>query len=76
MGDPNEYAHIATNTKEYIKSYYVYDGSNRMIQAYEARANAKDQEPCLLTTYTYWGLTANVKYMFEANALWSTAFET
>lgn len=71
----NEYAHLKTGTNEYIKQYLVYDGSDRLEYVYEARANALDGEPCLVTRYTYWTTSTRVKQMEEYEGSWSSAYD-
>lgn len=71
----NKYEHLRTNAYEYIKSYLVYDGSDRMQYVYEARANAQHGEPCLKTTYTYWTTSARIKQMKEEEATWDSSWD-
>ncbi len=66
---------LITGAKEYVKQYFVYDESNRMTDVYEARANARDGEPALRTSYVYVGATNNVQAMKEAESLWSSAWD-
>ena len=67
--------HITTNSREIIKSYITYDGSDRMSVVYEARSGALNDEPCLKTTYTYVTGTTRVEKMKEETALWSSAYD-
>ncbi len=66
---------LTTGAKEYVKQYFVYDVSNRMTDVYEARANARDGEPALRTSYTYIGVTNNVQAMKEAESLWDSDWD-
>ncbi len=71
----NGYGHLLTGEKEYIKQYFEYDGSARMVTVYEARANAADGEPCLKTTYEYVGATTRVEKMVEEEAEWDETWD-
>lgn len=63
-------AHITTGLNEYVKQKIMYDGGGRMIDVYETRANAKDGESCLRTTFTYDGTSSRVDFMIEQEAVW------
>lgn len=65
-------AHITTGTKERIKQYIVYTGSN-MTTVYEARADAESGATCLVTTYTYVVGTNRVEKMKETVGTWISA---
>jgi len=71
----NSYGHIKTNSAENIKQHFVYDGSNRMVGVYEARENAADGDPCLLTTYTYVSTSTRVQAMKETDSTWNGAWD-
>lgn len=71
----NGYAHLKTNQNEYIKSYITYDVSDRMEYVYEARANALDGEPCLVTRYTYVSTSSRVAKMKEYDGTWSSSYD-
>lgn len=76
MANPqNETAGIKTGSMEYIKQYLVYDGSNRLITVYEARANAANGEYCLVTTYTYDSTSSRVQKMKETSGVWSSSYD-
>lgn len=62
-------------SKEVVKIYRVYDGSDRLITQYEALANTLNNEPCLKTEYTYVGATTLVEKMKESISVWLTAYE-
>lgn len=66
---------VAQGKNEYIKEFYVYDGSDRLISLYQARNNANDGEPALLTEYTYVGATAVIEKMRESQSTWSAAYD-
>lgn len=75
MAPENEYSHLRTNQREYIKSYITYDGSDRMSVVYEAKANAVHGTPCMKTTYTYVGSTARIQKMKEEAATWDSTYD-
>ena len=60
---------------EAVKVYKVYDGSDRVITMYEAVANAADQSPCLVSTYTYVGASNRVEKMKEVIGVWLVAYD-
>jgi hypothetical protein len=67
---------ILTSLKnEVVKVFKVYDGSDRLIEQYEALANAPDQAPCLKTEYTYIGATTKVEKMKESRGVWLAAYD-
>lgn len=71
----NKSGYVKTHSLENIKQYIAYDGSNRMEYVYEARANAADGEPCLLTQYVYSGNTGRIIKMKETESVWSSAYD-
>ncbi len=71
----NEYGGIRTGSMEYIKQHLVYDGSSRMIQVYEARANAVNGDTALLTTYAYDGVSTRISDMKETVSTWNSAWD-
>lgn len=60
---------------EIVKAHHVYDGSGRLIERYEALANADNGAPCLRTDYTYDGITTRVVGMKESTSTWSSAWD-
>lgn len=71
----NASGYVKTHSQECIKSYIEYDGSDRMVTVYEARANAADGEPCLKTEYEYDGASARITKMHESEAEWDAAWD-
>ena len=71
----NEYEFIKTGNAEYIKTYHVYDGSGRITDIYEARANAADGHYALRTRYAYIGVTSRVEKTREEASTWSAAYD-
>ena len=62
---------LTTGFHEYVKQKFVYDDAGRMIAVYEARSEAKDGEPALVTTYTYIGASNRVDVMKESESVWA-----
>lgn len=60
---------------EAVKTYSVYDASNRLIQFYEAHVDAKNNEKCRLTTYVYDGGSDRLLKSKESLANWSSAWD-
>jgi hypothetical protein len=65
---------LTTGLHEYVKQKMLYDASGRLVAVYEARTDATDGEPALLTTYTYYGTSNRVDVMKEAEASWDGAW--
>lgn len=66
---------LKTLGKEYLKRFIVRDGQNRIIEVYEAKADAEDGEPCLLTRYSYFTGETVVEKMQEERSTWSAAYD-
>jgi hypothetical protein len=66
---------LNTLKNEIVKVFKVYDGSDRLIEQYEALANAAANAPCLKTEYTYIGATTKVEKMKESIGVWLAAYE-
>ena len=60
---------------EIVKVFKVYDGSDRLIEQYEALANTVANGPCLKTDYTYVGATTRVEKMKESIGVWLASYE-
>lgn len=75
ISDTNTDQMLQALTKEIVKVYRVYDGSDRLITQYEALANTLNGEPCVKTTYTYIGATTKLEKMKEAQDTWSSAYD-
>lgn len=71
----NGYEFMKTGNREYIKSHSVYDGSNRLITVYEARANALHDHYALKTDYTYVGITSQIENSKESASLWDSSWD-
>ena len=69
----NEDGYVRTHSVENIKQYLAYDGSSRLEYVYEARANAANNDPCLVTQYVYSGSTTRVIKMKETVGVWVSA---
>ena len=64
---------VSSFGKSAIKQYIVYDGSDRPTQIYEAASGCLNGESCLLTEYTYSGVSSRVVKMKESVTTWVTA---
>ncbi len=71
----NDSYQLKTTLKENVKKYYVFDGSARMTDVYEARSNAAHGDTCLHTQYVYDGATFRIQKSKEQNATWDSAWE-
>ncbi len=72
---PNSYGHQLTGLKENIKQWFVYDGTSRMVNVYEAAYNAADGDPCLKTTYSYVSTSTRIQAMKEEDATWDDSWD-
>lgn len=66
---------LGSLSKEIVKVKKVYDGSDRLIEQYEALANTVANGPCLKTEYTYVGATTRVDKMKESVGVWLAAYD-
>lgn len=69
----NQTSNLKTVMEGLTKTYLVHDGSNRIIAAYEAKTEAKQGEPCMLTRFSYRqgsGVSSQVRFTKEENAVW------
>jgi len=73
--DTNADELLRTLGKEVVKLFRVYDGSDRVIESYEALANAVNGGPALKTEYTYIGVTTNVEKLKESLTAWNSAWD-
>jgi hypothetical protein len=62
-------------SKEVVKIFRVYDGSDRLITTYETFANSRDGAVALKTEYAYVGATTKLEKMKESLSVWSAAYE-
>lgn len=62
-------------SKEVVKIFRVYDGSDRLITSYETVANTEDGGQALKTEYTYIGATTKLEKLKESLDVWSSAYE-
>ncbi len=61
--------------KEALKTYRIYDGSDRLITTYETFTNTVNGGPAIKTQYTYVGATTRVEKMKETIDVWSSAYD-
>ena len=60
---------------ELTKEHQVYDGSNRVIEFYQAVTGATNGEPCLRIDYTYDGATSRIVGRKETEVTWNSAWD-
>jgi len=68
-------AHLKTSLRQLRKTKYVYDGSSRLIEIYEAKTNAAANSKCLKTIYTYVGATTVIDKSKEEEGTWLAAYD-
>lgn len=66
---------VVSHLKEAIKSYYAYDGSNRLEYAYTAHPDAEHGDACLGTQYAYDGATDRVQKSKEFLTTWDSSWD-
>jgi hypothetical protein len=74
MASSNDNSHLKTGFHEPVKSHSVYT-AGLLTSHYEARANAGDGAPCMLTTYTYVSGTSNVENTKESISTWDSDWD-
>jgi len=62
-------------SREVVKIFRVYDGSDRLITSYETFANSLDGGIALKTEFTYIGATNKLEKMKESISTWLAAYE-
>jgi hypothetical protein len=72
----NKSAIIKTALNEYTKSKQVFDVLGRLEYLYVAGLQAKNNDPCITTRYSYIADSSNVDYVKEYEGKWLTSFET
>lgn len=75
MGNGNKNRLLKSTVGEYFKAWNVYDGSNRLIERYEAPLATGNGDPCLKTTITYVGASRNVQAQKEEEAPWNSSWD-
>lgn len=71
----NDTGTLKTNARELVKQYCVYDINARMTSMYEARADAVTGTPCMLTTYTYDGVSNRIVKRRESVGAWDSSYD-
>jgi hypothetical protein len=62
-------------SKEVVKIFRIYDGSDRLITTYETFSNSDDGAVALKTDYAYIGATTKLEKMKESLSIWSAAYD-
>ena len=65
---------VPSQLNEAIKTWSVYDGSNRLVSFYTADTDAVNGQTCLLTRYTYDGATSRILGSKEELSTWNSAW--
>jgi hypothetical protein len=60
---------------ELIKTHIEYDVNNRAEYIYTAPAHAVDGAPCIVTKYTYDGVSTRVVTFQEFRTVWDSAWD-
>jgi uncharacterized membrane protein len=66
---------IKTGKLERMKWHYVYDGSMRVTDIYEASADAAHAATCMRTRYTYSGTTIYIVNALETTGTWDSSWD-
>lgn len=66
---------IKSQLQEGVKSFFVYDGSNRMTTSYTAAWDAENGDACIITEYQYIGTSNRVQAMKEYLGTWNSAWD-
>jgi predicted lipase len=66
---------LLTGHKEMKKEHYVYDGSSRVTHIFQAKRDAANGSPCLVTKYAYIGATFNVSDSREYQGTWDATWD-
>lgn len=66
---------VNTHMQEAVKTYSVYDGSQRLTAYYVALSDAAHGTQCMVTNYTYDGVSTRVLKTKEALATWDSAWD-
>lgn len=70
----NQTSNLKTVLEGLTKTYVIHDAQNRIIAAYEAKTDATQGEPCMLTRFAYRqsgsGVSSQVRMQKEENAFW------
>ena len=72
----NRTALLKSQLNEYTKTYITYDINNRVEYVYTVDNDALNGDPCVVTRYSYDGVTTRVVYSKEYESTLHTAWET
>lgn len=68
-------ATLLTAGKQYMKTKYFYDGSDRCSYIVQASKDADDGEPAMVTKFTYVGATSQIEASTEYEGVWDEAWD-
>lgn len=66
---------IKTALSEYVKVHQEYDINGRVEYIYEAKQEAVNGDPCVVTRYAYNGTTSDIVFFKEYDGTWNSAWE-
>lgn len=75
MSANNDNSQLKTGMHEPVKQYQIFDGDGRVTHLYEARANAADGDPCMLTRFSYDGTSSRIEKTLESVASWDESWD-
>jgi hypothetical protein len=66
---------LKTHEHELVKTHQAFDASSRLEYVYTAKADALNGSPCLVTRYSYDGISSRIVYLKEYYGVWSSSWE-
>lgn len=73
--NPSATDFFSAQIQEAVKTFSLYDGSNRIVGFYVAPIAAKNGDKCQLTVYAYDGATTRVLKTKEILAIWDSTWD-
>lgn len=75
MSANNDNSQLKTGMHEPVKQFQIFDVTGRVTHLYEARANAEDGDPCMLTQYSYDGVSSRIEKTLESVDSWDSDWD-
>jgi hypothetical protein len=66
---------LKTHEAELVKTHQSFDASNRLEYVYTASAYAVNGAPCLVTRYSYDGVSSRILYYKEYYGTWNSSWD-
>lgn len=66
---------VSSHLKEAVKTYSVFDASQRLEYFYVANVDASHGEICMVTQYAYDGTSTRVQKQKEDKATWDSSWD-